>query len=64
MSLFAEGAFVTPAVYLRPEGAAEELPLLTLTAYLGYTQGLSVMRQIYPAGKDGQFGYLEALFRM
>jgi hypothetical protein len=37
---------------------------MTFTAYLGYTQGLSVMQQIYPAGKAAQFGYLEALFRM
>ncbi len=37
---------------------------MTFTAYLGYTQGLAVMREIYPAGKDGQFGYLEALLRM
>jgi hypothetical protein len=36
----------------------------TFTAYLGYTQGLAVMQQIYPAGKDGRFGYIEALFRM
>jgi hypothetical protein len=36
----------------------------TFTAYLGYTQGLSVMQAIYPTGKDGRFGYLEALFRM
>jgi hypothetical protein len=36
---------------------------LTLTAYLGYTQGLAVMEQIYPQGKDAQFGYLESLFR-
>jgi hypothetical protein len=36
----------------------------TLTAYLGYAQGLSVMQTIYPAGKDGRLGYLEALFRM
>jgi hypothetical protein len=36
----------------------------TFTAYLGYAQGLSVMQTIYPAGKDGRFGYLEALFRM
>jgi hypothetical protein len=36
----------------------------TFTGYLGYTQGLSIMQQIYPAGKDGRFGYLEALFRM
>ena len=32
---------------------------LTLSAYLGYTQGLAVMEQIYPNGKDGRFGYLE-----
>ena len=37
---------------------------MTFTAYLGYTQGLAVMKEIYPAGKDGQFGYLEALLRM
>ncbi len=37
---------------------------MTFTAYLGYTQGLAAMEQIYPAGKDGRFGYLEALFRM
>ena len=37
---------------------------MTFTAYLGYAQGKAVMQQIYPAGKDGQFGYLEALFRM
>lgn len=36
----------------------------TLTAYLGYAEGLSVMREIYPAGKDGAFGYLEALFHL
>jgi hypothetical protein len=37
---------------------------VTFTAYLGYAQGLAVMREIYPAGNDGRFGYLEALFRM
>jgi hypothetical protein len=37
---------------------------MTFTGYLGYTQGLSVMELIYPADKDGRFGYLEALFRM
>ncbi len=36
---------------------------ITLTAYLGYTQGLAAMEAIYPAGKDGQFGYLEILYR-
>jgi hypothetical protein len=37
---------------------------MTFTAYLGYTRGLAAMEKIYPAGKDGQFGYLEAMFRM
>jgi hypothetical protein len=37
---------------------------MTFTAYLGYTQGLAVMKSIYPAGKDGRFGYLEALLRL
>jgi hypothetical protein len=36
---------------------------LTLTAYLGYTQGLAAMEKIYPDGKDGRFGYLELLYR-
>jgi hypothetical protein len=36
----------------------------TFTAYLGYAQGLSVMKQIYTAGKDGRFGYVELLFRL
>ncbi|HYL73350.1 MAG TPA: alginate export family protein [Bryobacteraceae bacterium] len=36
---------------------------VTFTAYLGYTQGLAAMEQIYPQGKDGRFGYLELLYR-
>jgi Alginate export len=36
---------------------------LTLSGYLGYTQGLAAMEQIYPQGKDGRFGYLELLQR-
>jgi hypothetical protein len=36
---------------------------LTLSAYVGYTQGLAAMEQIYPAGKDGKFGYLEFLHK-
>jgi len=36
---------------------------VTLTTYVGYTQGLAVMEQIYPKGKDGEFGYLELLYR-
>jgi hypothetical protein len=35
----------------------------TFTAYFGYAQGLAVMEQIYPNGKDGKFGYVEALLR-
>lgn len=38
-------------------------PKAALTGYFGYTQGLAVMKQIYPAGKVGRFGYLEALYR-
>jgi len=34
-----------------------------VTGYFGYTQGLAAMEQIYPAGKDGRFGYLEAMYR-
>ena len=36
---------------------------ITLTAYLGYAQGLAAMEKIYPAGTDGEFGYLEFLYR-
>ena len=36
---------------------------LALTAYLGHAQGLAAMQQIYPRGKNGQFGYVEALFK-
>ena len=36
---------------------------LTLTAYYGYAQGLAAMEKIYPAGKNAQFGYLEAAFK-
>lgn len=36
----------------------------TLTAYFGYAQGKAVMQQIYPAGKDMRFGYLEAMYRL
>jgi hypothetical protein len=36
---------------------------ITLTAYLGYAQGLAAMEQIYPQGKDGRFGYLEFMYR-
>ena len=36
---------------------------LTVTGYFGYTQGLAAIKQIYPQGKDGEFGYLEGLYR-
>ena len=36
---------------------------VTFTAYLGYTQGLAAMKQIYAQDKDGRFGYLEMIFR-
>jgi hypothetical protein len=36
---------------------------LTFTGYFGYAQGLAVMEQIYPKGKNGKFGYLETLYR-
>ena len=36
---------------------------ITATAYVGYAQGLAVMEQIYPRGKDGRFSYLEFVYR-
>lgn len=36
---------------------------ITATAYVGYAQGLAVMEQIYPHGKDGRFSYLEFAYR-
>lgn len=36
---------------------------VTVTAYLGYTQGLAAMEAIYSQGKNAQFGYLEFLYR-
>jgi hypothetical protein len=36
---------------------------ITLTAYMGYAQGLAAMKEIYPLGKNGQLGYLEFLYR-
>ncbi len=35
----------------------------TFTGYFGYTQGLAAMETIYPNGKDGEFGYVELLYR-
>jgi len=36
---------------------------ITMTGYLGYTQGRAVMEEIYPQGKDARLGYLEFLYR-
>jgi hypothetical protein len=36
---------------------------VAVTAYMGYTQGLAAMEQIYPKGKDAKFGYLELMYR-
>jgi hypothetical protein len=35
----------------------------TLTAYVGYVQGLAVMETIYPKGKDATLAYLEGFYR-
>ena len=35
----------------------------TLTAYFGHAQGLATMEQIYPHGKNSEFGYVEAMFK-
>lgn len=35
----------------------------TVTAYLGYTQGLAAMEKIYSADKNAKFGYLELAYR-
>ena len=35
----------------------------TFTAYFGHAQGLAAMEQIYPKGKNGEFGYVEAMFK-
>jgi hypothetical protein len=35
----------------------------TFTGYFGYAQGLAAMEQIYPNGKNGEFGYVEATFK-
>jgi hypothetical protein len=36
---------------------------LSLSAYFGRANGKLVMQTIYPAGKNGNFGYLEATYR-
>jgi len=38
-------------------------PRFTFTGYYGWAQGLSVMKAIYPDGKNGAFGYGEVLWR-
>jgi hypothetical protein len=38
-------------------------PHVTLNGYFGYAQGRAAMAAIYPLGKDGKFGYLEALYK-
>jgi hypothetical protein len=38
-------------------------PKVTLSGYFGYAQGLATTASIYPKGKDGIFGYVEALYR-
>ena len=35
----------------------------TMTAYLGYAQGLGTVSAIYPNGKDSRLGYFEAFIR-
>jgi len=35
----------------------------TLSGYFGYAQGLAAVSTIYPNGKDGRLGYLEAFIR-
>jgi hypothetical protein len=36
---------------------------VTATAYLGYSQGLAAIQQIYTLDKNGRFGYLELLYK-
>jgi hypothetical protein len=38
-------------------------PHVTFNGYFGYAQGRAAMEFIYPRGKDGRFGYLEALYK-
>jgi len=35
----------------------------TFTGYFGYAQGLAAMEQIYPKANNGEFGYVEAMFK-
>lgn len=36
---------------------------MTFMGYFGHAQGLAAMEQIYPNGKSGDFGYVEAVFK-
>src|SRR5439155_20542032 len=38
-------------------------PHVTFNGYFGYAQGRAAMEFIYPRGKNGQFGYLEAMYK-
>ena len=38
-------------------------PRLSVSPYLGYASGRSVVRTIYPQGKDGHLLYLESMYR-
>jgi hypothetical protein len=38
-------------------------PQLTLTGYFGYANGRAVTSAIYPFGRNGAFGYVEAFYR-
>jgi hypothetical protein len=38
-------------------------PHVTLSGYYGFAQGRAAMEAIYPQGKNGKFGYLEALYK-
>ena len=39
-------------------------PHFSLTVYYGHAAGKQVMQSIYPNGKNGNFGYLELMFRL
>jgi hypothetical protein len=38
-------------------------PVIAFTAYFGFAQGRAAMAEIYPQGQNGEFGYIETLFR-
>lgn len=39
-------------------------PHLGLTFFVGHAQGRAAVRAIYPGGVNGQFGYIEALYKL